>query len=71
MNERRDSYYISYEGGWVAKTCPRCKQKMANGHGWLFKEPPPTSPVLENRKPIGEVFIHEDGGDCSDNPQGD
>ena len=64
MNERRGSYYITYEGGRATKTCPQCKQRAASGHGWLFKEPPPTSPALDRRKPVGEVFTHDDGGDC-------
>lgn len=65
MNERRNSYYITYEPSWITKSCPRCKQKTASGHGWLFKEPPPIPPALDNRKPIGEVFVHEDRGDCT------
>jgi hypothetical protein len=64
MNERRGSYYITYEVGWATKTCSHCKQRVASGHGWLFKEPTPKSPALDKRKPIGEVFIHDDGEDC-------
>ncbi len=64
MNARCGSYYITYEVGWTTKTCLHCKQRAASGHGWLFKESPPTSPALDKRKPIGEVFLHDDGEDC-------
>jgi hypothetical protein len=73
MEERSD--YITYDSEWSAKPCPQCNQRVASAHGWLFKEPPPTSPTIDTRKPIGEVFIHDEGNDCvilaeSERPQG-
>ena len=65
MNSQRGPYYITYDVGWAMKSCPRCKQRPATGHGWLFKDSPPTVPALDKRKPIGEVFIHDDGEDCT------
>ena len=63
MSGRSDPYYISFEVDWASKTCPHCEQRTALGHGWLFKEPPPSSSALDNREPIGEVYIHNAGAD--------
>jgi hypothetical protein len=56
--------YITYEVMWTARTCPRCQQRSATGHGWLFKDPPPSSPEEDKRRPVGEVFVHDDAEDC-------
>ena len=56
--------YIKYETAWAAKLCPRCEQESATAHGWLFREPPPTSDLPDARKPFNEVFIHDNRDDC-------
>ncbi|MDQ2843046.1 MAG: hypothetical protein M3Y72_18810 [Acidobacteriota bacterium] len=62
MAEEQNSY-ITMEGGWANETCPCCK-KMAIGHGWLYREPPPSNSIGDKRKVIGEVFMHDDFDDC-------
>jgi len=56
--------YIKYETAWVAQLCPCCGQEAATAHGWLFRDPPPTSGLLDTRRPFGEVFIHDNRDDC-------
>jgi hypothetical protein len=56
--------YIKYEVNWTPKTCPRCQQRLATGHGWLFKEPAPSLPEGDKRKPVGEMYMHDDAEDC-------
>jgi hypothetical protein len=58
------SAYIKYETAWVPQPCPRCAEETATGHGWLFREPPPTSQTQDTRKPVGQVFLHDDRDDC-------
>jgi hypothetical protein len=64
MNTQRGSSYVTYEVDWIMQTYPHGKERVASGHGWLFKESPPLSPALDKRKSIGEVFIHDEGEDC-------
>jgi hypothetical protein len=56
--------YITIESRWVPTECPSCK-RVATAHGWLFRESPPRAPRADNRKPIGEVFMHPDAKDCT------
>jgi hypothetical protein len=60
----RENYYVGYEVGWETKTCPKCKQRPATAHGFLHKEPP-SAPGPDERIPVGEVFIHDSGEDCT------
>jgi hypothetical protein len=64
MNAQRQesSCYIKCEVRWAPKACPRC-QREATGHGWLFTEQAPSSPVEDKRTPVGQVFVH-DAEDC-------
>jgi hypothetical protein len=64
MDARHGYYDLTCDAVWSAKTCPHCGQRAASGHGWLFNDTPPSSPVLDTRTPIGEVFIHDSGDDC-------
>jgi hypothetical protein len=65
MNAQRQesSYYVKYAFRWDLKACPCCPRE-ASGHGWLLKEPPPSSPAEDRRTPVGEVFVHTDVEDC-------
>lgn len=56
-------YFIGYEKGWKATPCKYCG-KGATWHGYLFKDPPPGPPAPDQRKPVGEVFGHEETDDC-------
>ena len=49
--------YLAMERSWNPRVCPSCKQRMAIGHGWLFKGPPPVSPLEPKRKAIGNVWM--------------
>ena len=60
-NEQR-MYYIGYEVGFKGGPCPLCKTRNATAHGLLYKEPPPDGP--DDRRPVGEVYLHDEGDDC-------
>jgi hypothetical protein len=57
--------YEKWERDWTVKTCPKCKGKLATAHGWGFQNPPPPrNKAVDDRKPIEEVWLHEDGTEC-------
>ena len=64
MNMQDDEkFYARMDAHWVPRACPRCG-KPAHSHGWLFKEPTPSLPFDDKRKPIMEIFMHDGADDC-------
>jgi hypothetical protein len=55
--------YPAFEKDFLPKLCPCCK-RTAIAHCWLYKEPPPSRPLEDKRKAIGEAFMHADSEDC-------
>ncbi len=56
--------YVKYADPWEPRLCPMCGLRLASAYGQLFREPPPRSGEIDNRKPINEVWIHDEGPDC-------
>lgn len=57
--------FITWDSKWTKTTCPKCKIKNATSHGWVYSTAPPKKPLHDNRKPIHEVYLHEDGSECT------
>jgi hypothetical protein len=55
--------YNTWEKDLTPKVCPCCRN-TAIAHCWLYKEPPPTRPLEDKRKAVGEAFMHADSEDC-------
>jgi hypothetical protein len=56
--------YEKWANGWQAQVCPLCGSKQATAHAYIFAEAAPPSPEPDNRKPIGEAFLHADKTEC-------
>ena len=40
------------------------QEQASNAHAQLFRDPPPRDGSIDDRKPIDEVYFHEDGEGC-------
>ena len=49
--------YAAWEKGWTPGPCPECGF-TATGHVVLFGDPEPEPPTPDERRPIGEGYMH-------------
>jgi hypothetical protein len=63
MNEEQQGYLVM-ERSWAPRICPICEQETAIGHGWVFRDPPPSPPLEDKRRAVREVFFHAGSREC-------
>jgi hypothetical protein len=58
-------FYEKWAENWEPRLCPKCGSKTATAYGQVFREPAPRLPEIDTRKPIDELWLHDDGTQCS------